>query len=118
MDPSPGGSPGPAGSTLLRVHRRSLLGSAVCLQLDHFELQSLGNLSRDVQFYFFLIPFHVTWEAKQEEKILFCSLEVIEAVYTSCNLWEETAGMLCHAMLGLNYLKTSSAVSTVSSSLW
>lgn len=76
----------PASSTPSSICQCSLLGSLICFQLDHFELWSLGNLSRDIRFCFFLIPFHVMQEAKQEEKILFCSLEVIEGVYTSYNL--------------------------------
>lgn len=76
----------PASSAPLSTCQCSLLGSPVCLQLDHFELRRLGNLSMDVRFCFSLTPFHVMQEAKQEEKMLFCSLEVVEGVYTSHNL--------------------------------
>lgn len=96
-----------------------LLGSRVFLQQSNFKLWCLGNLSKGIQLCFFLILFHVMQKAKQEEKILFCNLEVqyIEGIYTYNNLQEETVGILCHPILHLIYLKTPSTVSTVWSSV-
>lgn len=46
-----------ASSTPSSICQHSLLGSPICLQLAHFELRSLGNLSRDSQFCFFFDSF-------------------------------------------------------------
>lgn len=71
-----------------------------CITLNYGALEIYQGISSSVSFF---IPFHVMQEAKQEEKILFCSLEVIEGVYTSYSPQEETVEILCRPILGLHY---------------
>lgn len=60
-----------------------------------------------IPFHFYFLHFCVV----QEEKILFCSLEVMGGVCILCNHLEDAVEILCHPFLGLKCMKGSSSSS-------